>query len=160
MVYLPIADAQPAATIVECAKGIYAALGSGLQEWMYRFSLEAKMRSRSLEYSSQRVLVIGFHESCRSARTFHLIFCDNTVVYVVVAGTIDDDHLTMTRKFQTAFGKKTGLLINFGPTNLQYKLICRESGDWTAVKWYTSLPAGRSRQTRAVPRAPHRDGFR
>jgi GxxExxY protein len=117
-------------TIREIARDVYADLGSGHDEKVYRRAMEVDLRLRGIKYDSERVLELKYKEHYVGENYADLIVRQGDEVWVLelkaVPGAICIGEKQQLKKYMRTLGIGNGLLINFHKPPISRK---RVSGD-------------------------------
>jgi len=109
--------------VIGCAMKVHNTLGNGFQEVIYQRCLAIEMERVKLNYVreiEQNIYYDGINVGTRRA---DFIIENKIVVELKAIITLEDVHLAQAKNYVVAYDFPNGLLINFGSTSLQYKLI-------------------------------------
>lgn len=110
-------------SIIGCAMKVHNTLGNGFQEVIYQRCLAIELEKASIEYKrevDQTIFYEGFEVGTRRA---DFIVHSILIVELKALINLEDVHLAQVKNYLAAYNFEKGLLINFGSTKLQYKLI-------------------------------------
>lgn len=120
--------------IIGCAMKVHNTLGNGFQEVIYQRCLAIELEKSKLNFErevSQKIFYEGFEVGTRRA---DFIVENRVIIELKAFINLEDAHLVQTKNYLTAYGFEKGLLINFGSTSLQYKLIFNNKTNYTLPK--------------------------
>ncbi len=110
-------------TIIGCAMKVHNTLGNGFQEVIYQRCLQIELEKASLKFGREVEQAIHYEDIVVGTRRADFIVEDKVVVELKALVNLEDVHLAQAKNYVVAYNFKQGLLINFGSTSLQYKLI-------------------------------------
>ncbi|MCC6722213.1 MAG: GxxExxY protein [Bacteroidia bacterium] len=109
--------------IIGCAMKVHNTLGNGFQEVIYQRCLAIELERAGLRFSREVEQTV-FYESIEvGTRRADFIVEDKIVIELKALINLEDVHLAQAKNYLTAYNFEKGLLINFGATSLQYKLV-------------------------------------
>ena len=120
--------------IIGCAMKVHNTLGNGFQERIYQRCLAIELQKSNLSYEqevNQKIFYEGFDVGTRRA---DFIVENRVIIELKTVINLEDAHLAQTKNYLTAYGFEKGLLINFGSTSLQYKLIFNSNTNYKISK--------------------------
>jgi len=109
--------------IIGCAMKVHSTLGNGFQEVIYQRCLAIELQRTGLEFArevEQPIYYEGIHVGTRRA---DFVVENKVIVELKALNYLEDVHLAQAKNYLVAYKFEKGLLINFGATSLQYKLI-------------------------------------
>ena len=109
--------------IIGCAMKVHNTLGNGFQEVIYQRCLAIELERAGLEFGrevEQDIYYEGIHVGTRRA---DFVVENKVIVELKALVNLEDVHLAQAKNYVVAYRFEKGLLINFGATCLQYKLI-------------------------------------
>lgn len=118
--------------IIGCAMKVHNTLGNGFQERIYQRCLAIELQNSNLSFEqevNQKIFYEGFDVGTRRA---DFIVENRVIIELKAVINLEDAHLAQTKNYLTAYGFEKGLLINFGSTSLQYKLIFNNNTNYKA----------------------------
>ncbi len=105
--------------IIGCAMRVHTALGCGFQEVIYQRALEIELSDAGMEFQREFEMPIRYKGQFIGGR--RVDFLVNGISVELKALTeLEDVHLAQAMNYLEAYELKTGLLINFGTTKLQF----------------------------------------
>ncbi|MDD4969650.1 MAG: GxxExxY protein [Paludibacter sp.] len=113
--------------IIGCAMKVHKTLGNGFQEVIYQRCLAIELERSGLEFKrevEQTIYYEGIHVGTRRA---DFVVENKVVVELKALINLEDVHLAQAKNYVVAYKFERGLLINFGATSLQYKLIFNQN---------------------------------
>ena len=120
--------------IIGCAMKVHNTLGNGFQERIYQRCLAIELQKSNLSFEqevNQKIFYEGFDVGTRRA---DFIVENRVIIELKAVINLEDAHLAQTKNYLTAYGFEKGLLINFGSTSLQYKLIFNSNTNYKISK--------------------------
>ncbi len=102
---------------------VHSKLGNGFQEVIYQRCLAIELENAGLNFGrevSQTIYYEGVEVGMRRA---DFVVENKLVVELKALINLEDAHLAQAKNYVAAYDFALGLLINFGGTSLQYKLI-------------------------------------
>ena len=109
--------------IIGCAMKVHNTLGNGFQEVIYQRCLAIELERAGLEFGreiEQPIYYDGKHVGTRRA---DFVVENKVIVELKALINLEAVHLAQAKNYVVAYNFEKGLLINFGSTSLQYKLI-------------------------------------
>ena len=109
--------------IIGCAMNVHNTLGNGFQEVIYQRCLAIELKRTGLEFGrevEQDIFYKGLNVGTRRA---DFVVENKVIVELKAVINLEDVHLAQAKNYVVAYKFQKGLLINFGATSLQYKLI-------------------------------------
>jgi GxxExxY protein len=109
--------------IIGCAMKVHNTLGNGFQEVIYQRCLAIELERAGLVFvreADQNIYYEGVNVGTRRA---DFVVENNVIVELKALTNLEDVHLAQAKNYVVAYKFEKGLLINFGATSLQYKLI-------------------------------------
>jgi len=110
-------------TIIGCAMKVHTTLGNGFQEVIYQRCLQIELEKTNLKSAREVEQTIYYEDAVVGARRADFVVEEKLVVELKAVINLEDVHLAQAKNYVVAYNFKQGLLINFGSTSLQYKLI-------------------------------------
>jgi len=109
--------------IIGCAMKIHSTLGNGFQEVIYQRCLQIELEKTKLRFAREVEQSIHYEDLVVGTRRADFIVDEKVVVELKAVINLEDVHLAQAKNYVVAYNLPQGLLINFGSTSLQYKLI-------------------------------------
>ncbi len=109
--------------IIGCAMKVHNTLGNGFQEVIYQRCLAIELKRAAFEFGreiEQAIYYEGIHVGTRRA---DFVVENKVIVELKAVINLEPVHLAQAKNYVVAYQFEKGLLINFGATSLQYKLI-------------------------------------
>ncbi len=109
--------------IIGCAMKVHRTLGNGFQEVIYQRCLAIELQRAGIEFErevSQTIYYDGINVGTRRA---DFVVENKVTVEIKAVINLEDVHLAQAKNYVVAYKFEKGLLINFGATSLQHKLI-------------------------------------
>ena len=109
--------------IIGCALKVHNTLGNGFQEVIYQRCLAIELQRAGIEFArevDQNIYYEGIYVGTRRA---DFVVDNKVIVELKALVNLEDVHLAQAKNYVVAYRFEKGLLINFGATSLQYKLI-------------------------------------
>src|SRR5688572_2476617 len=109
--------------IIGCAMKVHNTLGNGFQEVIYQRCLQIELERASLKFGREVEQTIHYEDFVVGTRRADFIVEEKVVVELKAVINLEDVHLAQAKNYVVAYNLPLGLLINFGSTSLQYKLV-------------------------------------
>ena len=112
--------------IIGAAMGTHRELGCGFLEAVYKEALEIEFKVRNIPYQKEVKLDIYYKEQLLNKYYMADFICfDKVIVEVKALSELTPEHESQLINYLTATRLKTGLLLNFGKKNLEYKRMVK-----------------------------------
>lgn len=102
---------------------VHNALGNGFQEVIYQRCLAIELAKANLSYEREKEQTIFYEGVDVGTRRADFVVEGNVMVELKALINLEDVHLAQAKNYVVAYDFALGLLINFGSTSLEYKLI-------------------------------------
>jgi GxxExxY protein len=109
--------------IIGCAMKVHNTLGNGFQEVIYQRCLAIELERAGLEFAREVEQTIYYEGINVGTRRADFVVENIVTVELKALTNLEDVHLAQAKNYVVAYKFEKGLLINFGSTSLQYKLI-------------------------------------
>jgi GxxExxY protein len=109
--------------IIGCAMKVHNTLGNGFQEVIYQRCLQIELERANLKFGREVEQTIHYEDFVVGTRRADFIIEEKVVVELKAVINLEDVHLAQAKNYVVAYKLPLGLLINFGSTSLQYKLV-------------------------------------
>jgi GxxExxY protein len=109
--------------IIGCAMKVHNFLGNGFQEVIYQRCLQIEFNKCNLNFGREIEQTIYYDGVAVGTRRADFVVEDKLIVEIKATIALEDVHLAQAKNYVVAYNFPRGLLINFGSTSLQYKLI-------------------------------------
>ena len=109
--------------IIGCAMKVHNTLGNGFQEVIYQRCLAIELERAGIEFGREVEQTIYYNGINVGTRRADFVVDNKVIVELKALMNLEDVHLAQTKNYVVAYKFGKGLLINFGATSLQYKLI-------------------------------------
>jgi len=109
--------------VIGCAMRVHSVLGNGFQELIYQRSLAIELGDAGLEFVREKEQTLYYKNFEVGTRRADFIVESKIIVELKALACLENVHLAQTKNYLTAYNFPIGLLINFGSTSLEYKLI-------------------------------------
>ena len=109
--------------IIGCSMKVHNTLGNGFQEVIYQRCLAIELDRAEILFQRELdhdIYYEGIHVGTRRA---DFVIGNKLIVELKALIKLEDVHLAQAKNYVIAYDFPRGLLINFGGTSLQYKLI-------------------------------------
>jgi GxxExxY protein len=110
-------------TVIGCAMKVHNTLGNGFQEVIYQRCLAIELDRAKLDFIREQEQTIYYENIEVGVRRADFIVEGKIVVELKAVIELEDAHLAQAKNYLSAYQFEKGLLINFGATSLQYKLV-------------------------------------
>ena len=118
-------DSHLTGKIIGCAMEVHKIIGNGFQEVIYQRALEIEMLSQNINFKREFVMDIYYKNNFLGRRRVDFFVEDKIMVEIKAVKELEDVHLAQAINYLEAYNMKTGLLINFGSTSLQFKRVMK-----------------------------------
>ena len=102
---------------------VHSTLGNGFQEVIYQRCLAIELKKAGLQFEREKEQTIYYDGTIVGTRRADFIVENKVVVELKALINLEDVHLAQAKNYVVAYGFSKGLLINFGSTSLQHKLV-------------------------------------
>jgi GxxExxY protein len=109
--------------IIGCAMKVHNTLGNGFQEVIYQGCLAIELKHSGLDFGREVEQSIFYNGVNVGTRRADFVVENKVIVELKALVNLEDVHLAQAKNYVVAYKFEKGLLINFGATSLQYKLI-------------------------------------
>ncbi|MFN0083229.1 MAG: GxxExxY protein [Ferruginibacter sp.] len=109
--------------IIGCAMKVHNTLGNGFQEVIYQRCLAIELKKSGLNLLREVEQTVFYEGIDVGTRRADFIVENCLVIELKAMVNLEDVHLAQAKNYLAAYNFEKGLLINFGSTNLQYKLV-------------------------------------
>lgn len=109
--------------IIGCAMKVHNTLGNGFQEVIYQRCLAIELQRAGLSFGREVEQAIFYNGVNVGTRRADFVVENKVIVELKALINLEDVHLAQAKNYVVAYKFEKGLLINFGATSLQYKLI-------------------------------------
>ena len=109
--------------IIGCAMKVHNTLGNGFQEVIYQRCLAIEFDRAGLGFGREVEQLIFYEGIEVGTRRADFVVENKVIVELKALINLEDVHLAQAKNYVVAYDFSKGLLINFGATSLQYKLI-------------------------------------
>jgi len=109
--------------IIGCAMRVHNTLGNGFQEVIYQRCLALEFERAGIEFEREVEQAIFYGTINVGTRRADFVVGKKVIVELKALTNLEDVHLAQAKNYVVAYNFQKGLLINFGATSLQYKLI-------------------------------------
>lgn len=110
-------------TIIGSAMQVHAALGNGFQEVIYQRAIAIEMQWQGLSFEREKDMDIHYRGVQVGTRRVDFLVENSVMVELKAITILEDVHLAQAINYLEAYHLPTGLLINFGAKNLQFKRV-------------------------------------
>jgi len=109
--------------IIGCAMKVHNTLGPGFQEVIYQRCLSIELNKAGINHTREQEHIIYYEGLEVGTRRADFVIENKLVVELKALTNLEDVHLAQAKNYVVAYDFPLGLLINFGNTSLQYKLL-------------------------------------
>jgi len=102
---------------------VHNTLGNGFQEVIYQRCLAIELEKAGLIFGSEVEQTIFYEAIEVGTRRADFVVENKIIVELKALINLEDVHLAQAKNYVIAYNFSKGLLINFGATSLQHKLI-------------------------------------
>jgi len=112
--------------IIGCAYRVYNTLGAGFLESVYHQSLLIELRDAGLDVDSQVALDVFYRGEPVGCFLADIIVENTIILELKAVDKLAKVHEVQLVNYLAATGKPVGLLVNFGPSEVEIKRKVRE----------------------------------
>lgn len=109
--------------IIGCAMKVHNTLGNGFQEVVYQRCLAIELAEAGIKFTREQEHTIFYKGIEVGTRRADFVVENRLMIELKALINLEDAHLAQAKNYAVAYDFPLGLLINFGGTSLQYKLI-------------------------------------
>jgi|SRR5690554_4068042 len=109
--------------VIGCAMRVHSKLGNGFQEVIYQRCLSIEMKRAGLEFEREKEQKIYYDHFEVGTRRADFVVENSLIIELKALINLEDVHLAQAKNYVVAYDFPLGLLINFGSTSLQHKLL-------------------------------------
>ncbi len=109
--------------IIGCAMEVHNALGNGFQEVIYQRALGYEMELQKIVYAREVEMPVFYKKRDIGSRRVDFLVDERICVELKGQTKLEDVHLAQAINYLEAFNLEVGLLINFGNTKLESKIV-------------------------------------
>jgi GxxExxY protein len=120
--------------IIGCAMKVHGTLGNGFQEVIYQRCLAIEMEKAGLNFGREVEQIIYYNGIDVGTRRADFVAENKVVVEIKALINLEDVHLAQAKNYVVAYGFPCGLLINFGATSLQHKLVFNSKNNFATIR--------------------------
>ncbi len=110
-------------TVIGCAMKVHNILGNGFQEVIYQRCLAIELKRAGIDFAREVEQNIYYEGIKVGTRRADFVIENKLTLELKALINLEDVHLAQAKNYVVAYNFQKGLLINFGATSLQYKLI-------------------------------------
>lgn len=114
-------------TAIGCAMKVHNTLGNGFQEVIYQRCLAIELEKAGIAFKREVEQTIYYEGIDVGTRRADFVVHSCLIIELKAVINLEDVHLAQVKNYLVAYNFEKGLLINFGSTKLQYKLIFNKS---------------------------------
>ena len=109
--------------IISCAMKVYNKLGPGFQEVIYQRCMAIEFRRAGFTFAREREHDVQYDGEHVGTRRADFVVENTVIVELKARRKLKKGHLAQAKNYTVAYDFPKGLLINFGGTSLQFKLM-------------------------------------
>ena len=102
---------------------VHNTLGNGFQEVIYQRCLAIEMKRAGLEFEREKEQKIYYEQFEVGTRRADFVVENSVIIELKALINLENVHLAQAKNYVVAYDFPLGLLVNFGSTSLQHKLI-------------------------------------
>ncbi len=102
---------------------VHSTLGNGFQEVIYQRALEIELGLAGLRFIREMEMPIYYHGEQIGTRRVDFFIEGEIMVELKALIQLENVHFAQAINYLEAYNIKTGLLINFGSTSLEFKRL-------------------------------------
>ena len=101
---------------------VHYTLGKGFLEIVYQDALEYEFKINNITYEREKEYTINYKGIILSHKFFaDFVVYDNIILEAKAVNGLPEDFTKLVLNYLAASKSKLGILVNFGPSSLQYK---------------------------------------
>ena len=116
-------DSELTGKIIGCAMEVHRILGNGFQEVVYQRALSIEMDMNNILHEREKAMPLKYKGHDVGTRRVDFFVMEKIMVEIKAISELTDRDLAQAINYLEAYNMKTGLLINFGNTRLQFKRL-------------------------------------
>ena len=120
--------------IIGCAMKVHGTLGNGFQEVIYQRCLAIELEQAGLNFGREVDQTLFYNGINVGTRRADFIVENKVVVELKAIINLEDVHLAQAKNYIVAYDFPCGLLINFGSTSLQHKLVFNSKYNYITIR--------------------------
>jgi GxxExxY protein len=109
--------------VIGCAMKVHNTLGNGFQEVIYQRCLAIELGKAGLDYVREQDQIVYYENIEVGTRRADFVIENKLIVELKAVINLEDVHLAQAKNYLEAYNFPLGLLINFGSTSLEYRLL-------------------------------------
>jgi GxxExxY protein len=109
--------------VIGCAMRVHRKLGPGFQEKIYQNALAIELGKLKLKYQTELSKPVLYDGQLIGGRRVDFVVESILILELKAVASLKDEHLVQTKNYTVIFGFPRALLLNFGATSLEYKLV-------------------------------------
>lgn len=109
--------------IIGCAMKVHNQLGNGFQEVIYQRCLAIELKRAGIAFEREKEQKIYYDQFEVGTRRADFVVENKVIIELKALINLEDVHLAQAKNYVVAYDFPLGLLINFGSTSLQHKLV-------------------------------------
>ena len=109
--------------VIGCSMKVHNALGNGFQEVIYQRCLAIELTQAGLDFGREIAQTIYYHDRKVGTRRADFVVEHKLILELKAVINLEPAHLAQAKNYVVMYDYPKGLLVNFGATSLQYKLI-------------------------------------
>jgi GxxExxY protein len=118
--------------IIGCAMKVHNTLGNGFQEVIYQRCLAIELEMAGISFEREVEQNIFYNHINVGTRRADFVVENKLIIELKALTNLEEVHLAQAKNYVVAYNFEKGLLINFGATSLQYKLIFNSRTDFNS----------------------------
>lgn len=107
--------------IIGCAYRVYNRMGYGFLESVYQKCMMIELRKAGLHAESEKEIVVQYDDEIVGEFAADILVENTVIVELKSVGRIAKGHEVQLVNYLVATGKPVGLVLNFGPRNVDVK---------------------------------------
>lgn len=109
--------------IIGCAMQVHSTLGNGFQEVIYQRAFAVELAFNGLAYEREKEMSIFYRDVHIGTRRVDFFVEGQVMVELKAVEKLEGVHKAQAINYLEAYYMEDGLLINFGNTSLEFKLV-------------------------------------
>ena len=109
--------------IVGAAIQVWKTLGFGFLEKVYENALFLELKKKGFQVEQQRAIKVSYGGEVVGDYVADIVVNDSILLEIKTGKAIANEHIAQTLNYLKATEVKLGIILNFGPGNMEYKRL-------------------------------------
>lgn len=112
--------------IIKCAEKVYDTMGYGFKKSIYQHCLAIEFADADILFEREVEQIVYYKGIAVDTHSVDFVINDLIILELGTSPQMSDGYLTSINKYMDVLGFKKGVMINFGVSDLQYKLVSKD----------------------------------